>query len=396
MLFWICLYVIVIFLCIFSIYITENLRGKIIFTLFMIIWFIASFRYMIGTDYIMYMVYYQQDIFLKASMINDDATELATLIITLILKSMGFGSQMFFLVYETITLLFLYLGGKYYAKDTWMFILFFSLYIIIHMPGTFFWSMNVVRQAAAISIIFWGSKFWIEEKWIKWIASIALGGCFHFTVLIIVPVFIMSKILLNYNVLNMKRISVSLMFATACTFCGISSKTLFMILENLPVYGEKYGKYLAMLSDNSTPTLGLACFLLIVYFIVSRYYFKSEIDVVYKNVYYVTFIFMCIRLLTSFKLNMTGAEHVEMVEAMLHRVDAYLVLFFIVTVSFWLHQKIIMQRKKAYVYACVMILMLFTAAAVRQHFISEETYAVSNSPSAGNINYDFRFDLIGE
>jgi hypothetical protein len=351
---------------------------------------------MVGTDYNMYMTYYQQDIFLIASTGNDDATEIATLLITSILKDMGFGSQMFFLIYETIILVFLYLGCKYYANDYCMAMFIFGFYIIISITGTFWWSMNGIRQAAAISIFFWGSKFWLEKKWGRWIASVVLGYVFHYSILIVVPVLVINNILVNNNILNFKRVLVIIVSVTICTFSGVSSKLLFAILESLPIYGEKYGMYLAKLSDISSPTFGLASILVVIFLLISRYWINTKKNSINKNVYCLAFLFMCIRLVTSFKLDYSGMEIATMIESMFHRVDAYLVLYFIVLLSWWLYQQIIIRKRKMYICIALIIMMIFAAHSIRQLIISEESYALSESPSAGNINYDFRFNLIGE
>ena len=134
--FWVCLYGVASLIGLFNILVPYKYRILLLYVLVFILWFIASFRYMIGTDYNMYMTYFMQDIFLDVWENGEVLTEPANIVITYLVKNIGFGSQMYFLIYETIIMYFFYQGAKKLSNNVYTLCLAIILYADICMPGT--------------------------------------------------------------------------------------------------------------------------------------------------------------------------------------------------------------------------------------------------------------------
>ena len=107
---------------------------------------------------------------------------------------------------------------------------------------------------------------------------------------------------------------------------------------------------------------------------------------------------MILRSLTSFQFLIQNAEFVSMIESMLHRVDAYFVPFFILAVARWLNWELF-EVKHNFVKATVITMLIiscFSIHSLRNIDIVRNSITMSNNPSAGNIDYQIRLDLINE
>lgn len=389
-------------LCLVNMLIPSKYRSILISIYVFLLWLIASFRYMIGTDYFMYMDYYIRDVFISVWDHGEGMVEIANLLITIVLKDLHLGSQMYFLIYETVILFFFYKGAKFYSTNSYMLMLSMLLYVVICMPGTYFWSMNGIRQAAAISICFWGSHFWYTRKYIKMIFSFLFAFTFHMTTPIMVIIFLVTVCILQHFKLSFNRICLAILLLYFCTLSGLSARFLFFALENLPEYGDKYGAYLTMVGQNVTPTFGLLTIICVLFLLISRDYFREirrkEGCFLRKEIYYLSTTFLFIRILTSFKMNVQNAEVISMLESMIHRVDAYFVPFFIIAIASWLtwlysmHDKLKLKP----LIVTMLIISIFSMHSIRQIIITDDSITNSMNPSAGNIHYEMRFDLFNE
>ena len=397
--FWLCLYGITSFLGLVNILIPNKYRILLLYNLVFVLWFIAAFRYMIGTDYNMYMTYFIQDVFLTVWDEGDVIAEPANICITLFVKAIGCGSQMYFLIYETIIMYFFYQGAKKLSDNVYTLFLIIILYTVIYMPGTYYWSMNAIRQAAAISICFWGSSFYFYGQINKAILVFIFAMTFHLSVPIMIIIFLLTVKLITRIKFTMLKIISLITLALMMTLTGISAKCLFFVLTNLPNYGDKYGDYVAMLSDEVSPTLGLLIVLTIIFITMSYHWLKNYKQSFFnKKIYSLVLIFMIIRILTSFQFVIQSIDVVAMIEAMLHRVDSYFVPFFILAIARWLNWELFTVKHnfmKATLITMI-IISLFAMHSIRNIDIVANSITAFNNPSAGNIKYQMRFDLFNE
>lgn len=126
---------------------------------------------------------------------------LNSILIYFIYNYFNYNSYLF--IYSVITIIFLYKALPYYIKDE----IFLGLFIYLFMfyPS----SLNIMRQMAAASIIFWGFKYILERKFIKFLLVIFLASGFHITSFIALPFYFV----LNKNGKIKWRITVFLIIA---------------------------------------------------------------------------------------------------------------------------------------------------------------------------------------
>lgn len=146
-------------------------KNKIFLVLsFIVPMFIGGFRYMVGTDYISYLFMYNNNI--KVNIAFDFIAKIAS--------HFGGATALFF-IYNFLTLFFIFLGLKNLDKDSKPMAYFCYLF-------TFYTtSFNIVRQSAAIAIIFYSYKFIINKDLKKWMFFVLLASLFHSSALICLP-----------------------------------------------------------------------------------------------------------------------------------------------------------------------------------------------------------------
>lgn len=156
---------------------------------------VSGFRYRIGYDYDQYMNMY--------SWISYDPNmvwpEPSFQILCQILRTLGFEFQMLFLLYAMVSLIFFYKGLCYYLDDDYRQI---SVALGIFTLGTIglvglWFSFTMIRQFAAMAIIFWGIKyiFAANRSFIKFFFTIGLATFFHTSsVIFILLYFVPTKL----------------------------------------------------------------------------------------------------------------------------------------------------------------------------------------------------------
>jgi|GEM_PF-5142078 len=137
--------------------------------------FIAGFRYMIGWDYESYINIFS----------NPEGFELllepAILLFIHVLSSMGFAFQALFLLHSLLTLFFIYRGCAYYTDKPALPLVMYAL-----LPMFYWSSLGIIRQALAISILFWGSKYIVEQKFVKYLVVVAAASAVHYSAALLI------------------------------------------------------------------------------------------------------------------------------------------------------------------------------------------------------------------
>lgn len=145
--------------------------------------FIAGFRYMIGWDYESYI-----NIFSNPEGF-DILLEPAILWFIYVLNSMGFAFQGLFLLHSLLTLFFIYRGCAYYTDKLAIPLVMYAL-----LPMFYWSSLGIIRQALAISILFWGSKYIVEQKFVKYLMVVAVASTVHYSgMLFLVAYFLVNR-----------------------------------------------------------------------------------------------------------------------------------------------------------------------------------------------------------
>lgn len=109
------------------------------------------------------------------------------------------------LITSTLTIYLFLKEFKRYSVNLWMSVL---LFVTI---GAYYTSFNLIRQILAVAIIFSGSKYIYEKKFIKYSIYILIASLFHKTALIM----IIFYFILNYK-FNIKKLIIILISLIFC------------------------------------------------------------------------------------------------------------------------------------------------------------------------------------
>lgn len=131
---------------------------------------IGGFRYMVGTDYVTYLEMYKHN--LSASLSFNFISKIAT--------HLGGPTALFF-IYNFLTLFFIYLGMKNVDEKSR------PLVLLCYFFTSYTTSFNIMRQALAISIIFYAYKYIVDRDLKKWLLFILLAFLAHDTSLLCLP-----------------------------------------------------------------------------------------------------------------------------------------------------------------------------------------------------------------
>ena len=147
---------------------------------------VSGFRYRIGYDYDQYMNMYPW-ISYDPNMVWPEPS---FQILCQFLRSLGFDFQMLFLVYAVVSLFFFYKGLCFFLDNDYRKVsLALGLFCLgtISLVGLWF-SFTMIRQFAAMSIIFWGTRylFGTNRSFVKFLLAISLAMFFHVSSVILI------------------------------------------------------------------------------------------------------------------------------------------------------------------------------------------------------------------
>lgn len=170
-------------------------------------WFLATFRDGMGYDYQAYI-----NIFIECSesswggMFQNMRYEPGFLILTKLMTYFVGNTILMYGIYTALILapvaVFLYR----YSDNLWL-----STYLFVAL--TFFaTSMNFVRQSIAASIILWCYPFLKQKKIVPYMLLVLLACSFHYTAVIMVPVYFFAQIRLSKGLMAFYGVSVGLLY----------------------------------------------------------------------------------------------------------------------------------------------------------------------------------------
>ena len=163
---------------------------------------------------------------------------------------------------------FLFLGIKNYSQS-------FPLSLFIFFAtGLYFFPFNEFRQFIAVCIVFYGYKYCVEKKLLKWILIVIFAMLFHKSAFVVFPMYIVAKIKLSKKVFN-TIILITLIFKKIGML-----EILCSILSIIPGHYSNYAETLLYLPKSGGSGL-IGYLYLIVLFLINNskcrsYYFQSE------------------------------------------------------------------------------------------------------------------------
>lgn len=188
--------------CISMHFATKNADSKKISKFALIISFLTLFlliilrRSDVGTDYQVYARVYERIINGIAT-----ATDLQWLGTTFVAfcQLVGFIANEKFIILISIigflTMFFIYKGTLQNSRIPWL-----SIFLFI-TTCLYYQTFNQFRQMLAIAIVLYSIKYMKEQKFIKFALTIALATVFHETALIMIPVYFLAKLKINWKTL---------------------------------------------------------------------------------------------------------------------------------------------------------------------------------------------------
>lgn len=188
----------------------KNVSGKIIFFTTIAIGIpiiISAIRYKVGTDYNNYIDYYTVYSSLDFSNIIQNANELLFILVIKVAYLFKEPQIMFAIVaFLTVFITYRAILNK---KEKMSIALMFALYIFLY----YMYSLNIIRQMLAVSIIFYSYKYIINHNFKKFFLCVIIATLFHTTALLFLPFYFLfpKKENSNKQLVFLARIIVILM-----------------------------------------------------------------------------------------------------------------------------------------------------------------------------------------
>lgn len=292
-----------------------------VYTYLLFVILVSGFRDNIGTDFEAYQDFftmYGSREFFYAMEVNTQLEPAISFLIPL-LERLGGAYQSFFMVYAIITLVGLYYGAKnFFPGNSIGVLLVLLLYITYNSTGGFWWGMNGVRQAAAMSIIFaFSSCLYMREKK-KFILAVCVASLFHYSSLVFLPAYFFCQI--NFR---KKWVLFAVIFSSVLTLSGLSKDIVLGILSfGLGILGRYEGALLLITEGGKS--FSYMSFIYMAMYLFAFYTVKDITGRREQIFFNMATIFIIMRILTSFSL---GGESIQYI---LHRFEVYYLPFFFV------------------------------------------------------------------
>jgi hypothetical protein len=141
----------------------------------------AGLRADVGIDYKSYVGIYNS--------ISDSMTELSFKAINLFANHFDLGEHAVFFISSSLTFLLCYIAIKRLSVDIGI-----SVFVLLFC-GFYIESLNIVRQAIAVAIFFFGSQYIVKRQFIKYALCVVVATTFHASAILLIafyPVMSMS------------------------------------------------------------------------------------------------------------------------------------------------------------------------------------------------------------
>lgn len=182
---------------------SKNFKYVFLILVFLIITVPSMFRYNVGIDYKGYFDTYNL-LSNKSSIAEAKKVfniESSFIYLSMLSRKMFHSPIMLFATYSILTNFFVILGVWYFRKDVDP-----AVEVLVYLTLFYPTTLNIARQSLAVAIIFWGFKYVIERKPIKYMLCVFIAFIFHRTACIAIILYfycykrnIMGKIARIFN-----------------------------------------------------------------------------------------------------------------------------------------------------------------------------------------------------
>ena len=292
-----------------------------VYTYLLFVILVSGFRNNIGTDFGAYQDFftmYGSREFFYAMEVNTQLEPAISFLIPL-LERLGGAYQSFFMLYAIITFVGFYYGAKNFFRGNYLGILLvLLLYITYNSTGGFWWGMNGVRQAAAMSIVFGFSSCLYMGEQKKFILAVCVASLFHYSSLVFLPAYFFCQISFRK-----KWVLFAVIFSSVLTLSGLSKDIVLGILSfGLGILGRYEGALLLITEGGKS--FSYMSFIYMAMYLFAFYTVKDITGRREQIFFNMATIFIIMRILTSFSL---GGESIQYI---LHRFEVYYLPFFFV------------------------------------------------------------------
>ncbi|CAL2090693.1 conserved membrane hypothetical protein [Tenacibaculum sp. 190524A05c] len=186
--------------------------------------FIVGYRYFVGVDWEGYVNDFNDFKLSLYKGFSSQYYEYGYYILTYFISEFNFGYEVLFSIVAYISWFFIFKSVHARILPMFIFFLFADEY--------FFWSMNGVRQFAAISFWLISIRYIIKRNLVKFILYVFLGSLFHKSLLVLIPIYY-----LPFNKLYNKKWWIIIYLFT-------------VLLANVEVFSNFLRKFILFLGDS--------------------------------------------------------------------------------------------------------------------------------------------------
>lgn len=323
---------------------TPKLKFQHILAL-LLISFIVGFRYEVGVDWEGYKEAFlsiKNNAFLSY---DDQYMEIGYFYINRFIASIGLSYEWMFFTVGFISWLFIFKSVPKLILPLLIFFLFVDEY--------FFWSMNGVRQFAAMSIFLVATREIINKRLLRYIILILIASLFHQTVLLFIPFYFIP-----YTKVNKKNVWIILFIISLVI--GISDILINWIEFIISYLGQRikfigtYARYIEsnkfIVDDEVQTGLGYA-FRLIVNFTIILLSGKVIKEYPKTVIYFILFFIGAILFNLSYNIQLLG------------RINGYFLIFRTIVLSISVYHFWHIRKYKIFVFVfCLLYFILFLTA----------------------------------
>lgn len=331
--------------------------------------FFGMFRYQIGTDYDWYTELYY------LTKMGDIYPEQSFILIATFLRSMGFSYQMLFIVYELAIMIMLWLSIRRYTKLPEQMLLMGICFLTLQ----YFSSLNGIRQALSVVIVFWAYEYVKKRQFIPYLISVIVASFFHISSLVGIVIYFLPRREYNYRYYLIIFISVFILAKL--------NLVLGFLLKVTPLLGIE-SRYLSYLSTaDSVDASGLYVIVQFILFSIGRIAVK-EIRPNDYPILHVIFLGLLMNYLFTFSLPIMRIS----------KVFDYFWVFLFPVMIIYLNNFLSIRFKTFSIriflgYGLVIYLLMISLVSISKIPNDYNGNWNNTHPSSMNINYDFNFKL---
>lgn len=238
---------------------SRDVKSLLFFSSGFVLLMVAGLRYQVGTDYAAYQSNY-------TDYLNADISLLGQPVLTAVAKLSAFiynDYATWFFLMSFITLVPILITIKNRSINIG-----FSLLLFV-LLGSWHTSFNIVKQSAAMAIIFAGYPFLIDRKFFKWLLICFLATMIHVSALFMIPIYFVATPKVSYI-----RVIVFILIGVVILMVY---DQLFLIMESLK---SDSGGAISSESDLATTEVNSLRILVslapFIFFLLKKYDFKNE------------------------------------------------------------------------------------------------------------------------